>query len=106
VDENLPIALAKWLCSQSGIQAGHFRELGLVETPDRDIFLQAGQKGSIIVSKDDDFANLVTTLGAPPQVVWVRTGNVRTSSLLKLFEDRLSALMEHVRAGSPLVAIE
>jgi len=58
------------------------------------------------VSKDDDFANLVTTLGPPPQVVWVRAGNVRTSALLELFENRLSALVEHTRAGSPLIAIE
>lgn len=106
VDENLPLALARWLSSQTGLRGEHFRDLGLLEMPDREIFLRARERRSIIVSKDDDSANLVTTLGPPPQVVWVRTGNVRTRAQLELFENRLCALVEHARAGSPLVAIE
>jgi predicted nuclease of predicted toxin-antitoxin system len=106
VDENLPPALGKWLTDQPGLRADHFRRLGLQETPDREIFLQAREAGAIIVTKDDDFANLVTTQGSPPQIVWVRTGNIRTVSLLELFRARLAVLLEHVDAAEPLIAIE
>jgi len=106
IDENLPPALAEWFSSRSGLRGEHFRTLALSETPDRDIFLQARRDGAVIVTKDEDFANLVAALGPPPQVVWVRTGNVRTSTLLELFGGRLDALRERLDAGDPLVAVE
>ena len=106
VDENLPLALAAWLASREGCKGEHFRSLGFQESPDRDVFLRARGAGAIVVTKDEDFANLVTTLGGPPQVIWVRTGNVRTLALLDLFNSRFDSIMKHLTAGAPLIGLE
>jgi len=106
IDENLPPALAQWVATQADATASHFRALGLVETPDRDIFTQARDAEAVIVSKDEDFARLVSDMGAPPQVVWVRTGNARTTDLIKLFERHFTSLQSLLDDGNPLVALE
>ena len=106
IDENLPPALAEWIASQPDSSASHFRALGLAETSDREVFTQARDSEAVIVSKDEDFAHIVTELGPPPQVVWLRTGNARTADLIELFERHFSSLRNLLDDGNPLVALE
>lgn len=106
VDENLPPALARELASMPNIDADHFFELGHHETPDREVFFMAREQSTTLISKDVDFANLVDRLGSPPQVIWVRSGNMRTSALLDLFKAHIAQLIQHLDEGAPLIALE
>lgn len=80
--------------------------MGLQETPDRDIFLQARGASAVIVTKDEDFANLVSTLGPPPQIIWVRVGNTRTLALLDRIGRQFEALIDRLRHDEPVIVIE
>lgn len=105
LDENMPPVLAKGLRGR-GVASEHFRDLGFTETPDQEVFALAGRANAVIVTKDSDFAILVLGQGSPPQILWVRTGNMKTPSLLRLFEDRIDTVLKHLAEGAPLVALE
>jgi hypothetical protein len=42
--------------------------------------------GSARNTKDDDFSKLLGQHGAPPQVIWVRCGNVRNQELCRIVD--------------------
>ena len=59
----------------------HVAEIGLETATDREIREHAGERGYFIVSKDSDFRQLALLFGPPPQVVWLRVGNVSTGGV-------------------------
>jgi predicted nuclease of predicted toxin-antitoxin system len=63
---------------------------GLAGADDRTVWSYAATKGLAIVSKDADFRDLSTGLGAPPKVIWVRVGNGPTRDIEDLLRARLT----------------
>ena len=51
----------------------HVVEVGLLASPDREVWEYAKTNGFVIVSADSDFYELATTIGPPPKVVWLRS---------------------------------
>ena len=80
LDENLPPALARDLADLFP-GSSHVHLDGLGSADDRAIWDFARQRGFVIVSKDSDFHDLSVLLGAPPKVIWLRTGNCGTTAL-------------------------
>lgn len=78
VDNQLPETLARYLDSR-GLASEHVRDLGMQSATDADIWQYARQRNRVIVTKDEDFPQLVDRYGSPPSVVWVRLGNCRTA---------------------------
>jgi len=70
-DENLSRKLVVRL-AELYPDSAHVVEFGLLESPDRQIWELAKNRGFVIVSTDADFYELATTLGPPPKVVWLR----------------------------------
>ena len=60
------------------------RELGLENSTDREIWDYARRNDFAIVTFDADFYDLSNLYGHPPRIIWLRTGNRRTSDLAKL----------------------
>lgn len=52
-----------------------------------------------------DFVTLVERLGAPPHILWVTCGNTSNARLKEIFGQTLSAALDLVRNGEPLVEI-
>lgn len=74
IDAQLPPSLAVWLTEAFEVSATSLRDLGLRDAEDAEIFYAARAAGIIvIVSKDSDFVDLATRMGAPPQILWVTT---------------------------------
>jgi predicted nuclease of predicted toxin-antitoxin system len=48
----------------------------------------AKQQGLTIVTFDSDFYDLVTLLGNPPKVIWLRIGNTRKETLIPVFLEK------------------
>jgi len=48
-------------------------EVGLLASPDRDVWEYAKAKGFVIVSTDSDFYELATTIGPPPKDAFVNS---------------------------------
>ena len=51
---------------------------------DIDIWNYATNKGYIIITKDNDFVDLLELNGFPPKVVLLKTGNNRSQALMEL----------------------
>lgn len=61
---------------------------GLATADDRAVWAYAAAHGLAVVSKDADFAQLSTSLGPPPKVIWLRIGNGPTRDVVALLRSR------------------
>ena len=68
--------------------AAHVRDVGLKTAPDRLLWEFAAGNGYMIVSKDADFRQRSFLYGAPPKVIWIRTGNCSTKQIAALLRER------------------
>ncbi len=104
VDANLPPALASWLRDR-GYAADHVSDTGETSRTDAEIWREAVSAGSVLVSKDEDFARRRSVSSEGPQVVWIRLGNTRRAALFSHLErvwPRLESALQH---GEPLVEV-
>lgn len=107
VDAQLPPTLAAWLRIEHGVDALHVEELGLHRARDPAIFATAREtvRAVVVLTKDDDFRKLLGQHGPPPQVIWMRCGNVRNQELRRIVETAWSRTAELIAAGEALVEI-
>ena len=56
----------------------HVRNLGLESADDARVWNLAAAEGFVLVTKDEDFYARSMLFGAPPLVLWVRSGNCAT----------------------------
>ena len=58
----------------------------------------AEQQDFVIVTKDKDFADLVTSRGDGPRVLWVMLGNVTTAEIAGAILDSADSIIELLEA--------
>jgi predicted nuclease of predicted toxin-antitoxin system len=81
------------------------RDLGLRQAEDPEIFDRARKGQAVVFTKDEDFVDLVRRLGTPPQVLWLRCGNMPNSRLKVILAQTLPDAIELLRQGEPIVEI-
>ncbi|MBP6013258.1 MAG: DUF5615 family PIN-like protein [Alphaproteobacteria bacterium] len=104
VDTNLPKALATWIAARGHI-ADHVLDLALAQANDKSIWQRAGEMGAVVVSKDEDFADLARRHPTAPGVVWLRTGNGTTKEVLALLEPIWPTIVARLSAGEKLLEV-
>lgn len=104
VDAQLPPSLALLLDGHGHI-AEHVTDIGPADTSDRELWRYALDNRAVIVTKDDDFANMIATGVDAPTVVWIRVGNTRRASLLAWFEPLIEQIVTMVEAGDRLIEL-
>jgi predicted nuclease of predicted toxin-antitoxin system len=70
--------------------------IGMERASDMDVWQYARDNAFVIVSKDADFYDLSLLHGAPPKVVWLKTGNATKAAVTRLLLDskeRIEALL-------------
>ena len=105
LDAHLSPALAVWIASELKQSAQPVRDLGLREAKDVQIFNTARQPGTIVLTKDSDFVDLVERLGPPPQVIWLTCGNTSNAALRLLLKEALPKALNLLSKGERLVEI-
>lgn len=105
IDAQLPPTLAAWLTETFGVEAVSLRDLGLRDAQDIEIFNAARTDGTVIMTKDSDFVDLVTRLGIPPQILWITCGNVTNRSLRQLLIQTFPDALPLLQAGERVVEI-
>jgi predicted nuclease of predicted toxin-antitoxin system len=107
IDAQLPPVLARWIRTEHGADAVHVEELGLHRARDPEIFAAARAAAGpvVVVTKDDDFTKLLGQHGPPPQVVWLRCGNVTNQELRRIMLDAWPRAFGLLTAGEALVEI-
>lgn len=103
MDAQLPPALARYIESR-GHEAEHVADLGLDSAPDRRIRARAAESGTVIITKDEDFAVHLLLHDGPP-VVWVRVGNTRRVELLRRFDAELARIIAALERGDTLIEL-
>jgi len=81
------------------------RDLGLRDAEDPEIFAAAKVQKVILMTKDQDFVDLVGRLEAPPQIIWLTCGNTSNARLKEILSAVLPTALELLRSGEPLVEI-
>lgn len=104
VDAQLPPALARMLIAR-GHEAEHVTDVTRGDAPDRELWNYAVEHGAVLVTKDEDFSDMVLLGETAPVVVWVRVGNTRRSALLEWFDPLVDRIVTMVEAGHRLIEL-
>lgn len=104
IDAQLPPSIASVLNEHRHV-AEHVNHVGLGDAPDRDLWQYALDHRAVIVTKDEDFAQMVATSRESPTVVWVRVGNTRRVALLAWFEPLVETIVAMVEAGEQVIEL-
>ncbi len=102
IDNQLPAALARFIQTEFKVQATHVIDVGLRDASDAEIWNYVSESDSILISKDEDFANMVL-LVPTAKLIWVRFGNCRKEFLLKLFQHMWSRILDRLDGGDRLI---
>lgn len=104
VDAQLPPQLADWLRTNA-CQATAVHELGLRDSTDGEIWTFAASRAMVIVTKDDDFAEMAARFRDGPPVLWIRCGNVINRELFRRFEQSWPIVRQLLSDGARLVEL-
>ena len=96
LDSQLSPQLTRWIQENFAVECLHVRDLGLRDAEDPEIFQRARDAGAIVMTKDEDFVQLVGRNGPPSQVIWITSGNMPNERfkllLLKTLQDAISLI--------------
>ncbi|MGI8555665.1 MAG: DUF5615 family PIN-like protein [Pyrinomonadaceae bacterium] len=106
IDAQMSPAIAVWITANFPLEAFAIRDVGLRDSEDREIFLEARKHSAIVMTKDSDFVTLQTELGAPPKIIWITCGNTSNARLMKILTATLSEALELLNAGEDLVEVK
>jgi predicted nuclease of predicted toxin-antitoxin system len=104
VDAQLPPALARAL-REAAHDAQAVRELGLREASDSHIWDYALANRTVIVTKDQDFAERLLAGKTGPVIVWLRIGNTSTRALLAWLLPLWPDILSRIESGDSLVEV-
>ncbi len=82
-DQNISHRILKLLPERYS-NSSTVKKEGLINLPDKQIWEFAKQNNFIIVTQNSDFNNLISLLGFPPKIIWIRTGNLSTQAILNI----------------------
>ncbi|MBN2349107.1 MAG: DUF5615 family PIN-like protein [Bacteroidales bacterium] len=69
---------------------------GLMNSPDKLIWEFAKEHDYIIVTQDSDFNDLNSLYGFPPKIIWIRSGNLKTSVILDLLIHHMNEIEKFI----------
>ena len=86
-DENLSFKLVAALADIYP-ESKHVREVGLLGADDLRVWSYAAEHGFLLTSKDTDFYERSLVFGAPPKIIWLRTGNSSVNDTITILRSQ------------------
>ncbi|MEX2603216.1 MAG: DUF5615 family PIN-like protein [Gracilimonas sp.] len=106
IDAQLSPAIAAWINRTfDDIDAESVRALGLRDATDRDIFEAARKADVVVMSKDDDFIQLIDQRGTPPKLIWITCGNTSNARMREILSTALLKVKKLLESGENVVEI-
>ncbi len=104
IDANLPPKTVEWLRESFDVKAEHVFFMNLLTAEDSEIFKNAqnSKDSIIIITKDEDFIELVLKKKSPPKIIWITVGNLSNKQLKKLLIDNFKAAVIHLQSSQEL----
>jgi len=95
LDVNISPVIAKWMSEYTGYDVKSSYTLGFQTLDDMAIYKKAKENEFIIlVSKDTDFPEMITRLGAPPKLIHLKFGNCDNQSLWNSLKPRIKEIID------------
>jgi predicted nuclease of predicted toxin-antitoxin system len=88
-----------------GHSAEHVHDVNLRDADDIGVWNHALNRGAIIVTKDEDFAERTARTTSGPVIIWLRIGNATNRALLQWLEPRWAEITAHLDAGDRLIEV-
>lgn len=104
VDNQLPPALARMIVAELGAEAIHVSDIGSRDASDAALWNFAIQHEFILISKDEDFAR-IALIDAKGGLLWVRLGNCRKCTLLRVFRELWPEILNRLQSGDKLIEL-
>ena len=104
IDAQLPPRLASTL-RRADHEADHVFDLGLLTTPDIEIWRHAEKTGAVILTKDADFAAMRIHAASGPAVVWIRLGDATNAELERVLKAALPEILSAIEAEERVIEI-
>ncbi|MDF0673888.1 MAG: DUF5615 family PIN-like protein [Nitrospira sp.] len=105
IDAQLPPALSQLIISL-GHGAVHVEEAGILFATDQAIWDYAVANTQTIITKDEDFKNILLLASTPTTpVVWVRIGNCSNAALIEWFQPLFPHVLTHLQKGEMLIEL-
>ena len=98
-DQNLSPGLAVFF-AKTFAGSKHLIDFKLETSDDSAVWEFAKNEGFTIVTKDNDFNNLVAFLGFPPKIIWIRRGNCSTADIRELLNSNVEKIKEFILDSS------
>jgi predicted nuclease of predicted toxin-antitoxin system len=105
IDANLSLQRAIWLKVNFSVNAIHLKYLGLLFAPDKEILLKASRKPVVILTKDEDFADVLRRAEEFPKIIWITVGNTSNQHLKKIILDNFEAAVSKLSHSYTIVEI-
>lgn len=107
LDMQLSPMLAIWIESNLGIKAISSYDLFINNEKDEVIFLEAKDKGNVILlSKNHAFLDLMYRLQPPPKLIWLTMGNCPNNQMKMILEKTLRpAINELLKTSTTTIEI-
>jgi predicted nuclease of predicted toxin-antitoxin system len=99
IDNQLPPGLARVITAEFECEALHVTDVGLRDGSDKEVWSFASANDLIVVSKDEDFTNMILELPTA-RLIWVRIGNCTNPQLFGFFRQVWPEVVwEHAQDG-------
>lgn len=106
LDAQLSPAIALWINQNfSSYEACSLRSIGLLHGTDVEIFQRAKVERVVLMTKDDDFVNLVRQFGPPPSILLITCGNSSNERMRAILDAHLAKALALIAMGEALVEI-
>jgi len=94
-DQNISHRILK-LIPEEFTDSTSVKNEGLINAPDLEIWEFAKTNNYIIVTQDSDFNEWNSLYGFPPKIVWIRTGNLKTQSIVEVLVEYLDEIKKFI----------
>jgi len=91
LDQNISYRVAKSLADLYPDMV-QVKRLGLENFTDIQIWKYAKKNNYTIITFDADFYDIANLNGYPPNIIWLKTGNRKTASLISLLREKYDAI--------------
>lgn len=88
-----------------GVHCKAVLDLGLRDASDRAIFDAARRADAVVLTKDQDFVEMLLRHGPPPRILWLTSGNTSNARVRELLERAWPRLIALLQAGESLVEL-
>ena len=96
-DQNISHKILKYLPGEYSGSTTVKKEK-MINASDREIWEFAKKFNYVIVTQDSDFNELTSLYEFPPKIIWIRTGNIKTSLLADILIDYSQEIYDFIQS--------